>query len=153
MDDSLGVGGVKRIRQLNTPVEQPIEWHRARTQAVVEGLALEQLHGNERLRLILQLDFFDRKNGADVGMIQRRGSARLQQKTVQSILIAGKLRRQKLQRNLAPQIEILRFVDYAHPTAAQLAGDAVMRDGLADHGRIKTGKFILGGMRKAVKPA
>jgi hypothetical protein len=53
----------------------------------------------------------------------------------------------------------LRFVNDPHPAAAELAGDAVMRDGLPDHGwsiRLLDldkcfGKFILGGMRKAVK--
>ncbi len=83
-------------------------------------------------------------------MVQGRGSASFKQKTVQSILIAGSLRRKELQRDASSQIEILCFVNNPHPAAAELAGDAVMRDGLADHDKI-LGKFILGGIRKAVK--
>ena len=69
-------------------------------------------------------------------MIQRRGRARLQQKTVERILIARQLRRQKFQRDFAPQIEIFRLIHHTHPAAAQLAGDAVVRDGLVDHDEV-----------------
>src|SRR5271155_1744750 len=83
-------------------------------------------------------------------MVQRRGGAGLKQKPVQGILIAGELRRQELQRHTASQIEILRFVNNPHPAAAELAGDAVMRDGLANHDKYP-GEFILGGIANAVK--
>ncbi len=66
--------------------------------------------------------------------IQGRGGASLKQKTVQRILIARKLRRQKLQRYPPSQIEVLRLVNDPHPPAAELAGNPVMRDGLADYG-------------------
>ncbi len=107
---------------------------------MVEVLPFEQLHRNERLRVRALARFFDRIDRADVGMIQRRGGARLQQKAVERILIARQLRRQKLQRNFAPQVEIFRFIDHTHPAAAQLAGDAVMRDGLVDHVRLVMNK-------------
>jgi hypothetical protein len=86
---------------------------------------------------------------SSVGKIQCRSGAGFQQKTVQRILIAGKLRGQKLQSDLAPKVKILCFVNDSHPAAAELAGDAVMRDGLPDDGYVR--KFILGGMQKAVK--
>ena len=41
-----------------------------------------------------------------------------QQKAVQRILIARELRRQKFQRNFAPQIEIFSLIDDTHPAAA-----------------------------------
>jgi hypothetical protein len=133
MDDSLGVGGIERIGKLNAPLQETVERDRSKIQAPVQGLAFQQLHGDERLGIPLSLDFFDRINGADVGMVQRRCGPRLQQKTVERILIARKSRRQKLQRNTALQVEILRFINDPHAAAAQLAGNAVMRDGLADH--------------------
>jgi hypothetical protein len=66
-------------------------------------------------------------------MIQRRSRPRFQQKSIQSILIARKLWRQKLQRHLAPEVKVLRLIHYPHPATAQLAGNAVMRDGLSNH--------------------
>jgi hypothetical protein len=44
----------------------------------------------------------------------------------------------------------LRFVNNSHPATAELAGDAVMRDGLADHDKYLR-EFILGGIADAVK--
>ena len=123
-----------------------------RTTCAVEGVAFQQLHRDERLLLaVLVLHLLDRVNSANVGMVQRRSGARLKQKAVECILIPGKLRRQKLQRHPPSQIKVLCLVNNSHPAAAKLAGDAVMRDGLADHGIVKR-KLILGGMRKAVKP-
>ena len=99
--------GIERIRQLDNPIQQAVQRRRAGTEAAVKRLALEQLHRDERLLIpVLKLHLLDRINSADIRMVQRRGRARLQQKTVESILIARKLRRQKLQRNLTPQIKI-----------------------------------------------
>jgi hypothetical protein len=41
--------------------------------------------------------------------------------------------RQKLQRNEPQQAGVLGFINYAHSATAELFGDAVMRDGFADH--------------------
>src|SRR5271155_1183479 len=165
MDDSLGMGGIERIRQLDTPVEQAIEGQTAAAQAAIQRVALQQFHGDKHLALVLvvvgvsnalsNLDPLDRINRADVGVVQGRRGTSLEQKTVQRILIAGELWRQELQRNPASQIEVFCFVDNPHPAAPQLAGNAVMRDGLADHkfvrSKLRVGKFILGGIRRAVK--
>ncbi len=145
MNDSLGMRSVERIRQLDNPIKQAIQRHRAGTEPPVQRLALEQLHRDERLlnavllAHVFKLHLLDRINSADIRMVQRRGSARLQKKTVESILVARKLRRQKLQRHLAPQIQIQRLVHDPHPAAAKLAGNAVMRDGLPNHRNFKRG--------------
>ncbi len=68
-------------------------------------------------------------------MIQGGGGASLQQKTVQSRGLAGKLRRKELESHAASESKILGFVNHAHAATAQTAGNAVMRDGLADHAR------------------
>jgi hypothetical protein len=77
---------------------------------------------------------FNRVNGADVGMIQRRCGASFEHETLKRSGIPGKILRQKLQGHAAAESQVLGFVDNAHPAAAQLAGDFVVRDGLADHG-------------------
>src|SRR6266478_10135028 len=43
--------------------------------------------------------------------------------------------RKKLERDETVETSILGFVDDSHPAATELFDDAVMRDGLADHGR------------------
>ena len=76
-------------------------------------------------------------------MVQRRSGAGLQQKTIQGILIARKLRGKKLESDTPPQIQIFSLVNNSHTTAAELAGNAVMRDGLPDHGWDATGESYL----------
>ena len=133
MDNPLGVRGIERIRQLNPPVQQPIHGHRSCAQPTVQSLALQQFHGDKRPDLVLQFDFFNSVDRANVWMIERRGGSCLQQKAVQGILIAGELRRQKLQSDSPPQIKVFSLVDHSHAAASELADDAVMRDGLTDH--------------------
>jgi hypothetical protein len=48
--------------------------------------------------------------------------------------------RQKLQRDMSVQLEVFGFVNHAHPAATELFQDAVVRNGLADHGRFIYGK-------------
>ena len=100
---------------------------------LIEILPLEQFHRDERLHVRALTCFFDRIDRANIRMVQRRCCTRLQQKAVERILIARQLRRQELERDFAPQREVFRLVHHPHPAAAQLAGDAVVRDGLVDH--------------------
>jgi len=55
--------------------------------------------------------------------------------TPQSSRIRSHALGQELQRDAAMQLEIFSLVDHTHPAAAQLAQDAVVRDGFADHWR------------------
>jgi hypothetical protein len=41
--------------------------------------------------------------------------------------------RQKLQRDVAVQLEVFGFIDHTHPAATELRKDAIVRNGLADH--------------------
>jgi hypothetical protein len=53
---------------------------------------------------------------------------------VRSILLESRATRSKSPLDLPGYDHVLRFVDHAHPAAAQLFGYPVMQDGLADHG-------------------
>src|SRR2546422_103144 len=73
MRDAFGVRGVKTLGNLDGYFEQTIERHRPRHDDVLQGHAIQEFHGDERLVLVLP-NFVDR---ADVGMIQRRSCAGL----------------------------------------------------------------------------
>ena len=119
VDDTFRVRGVERICELDTPLHQAIQRHRPGSQAAVQSLALQQFHGDERLlMLVLKPGFFHRIDRADVGMVQSRRSAGLKQETIQSVLITRELRRKKLQRHPAPQVEVFGAVDNSHSAAA-----------------------------------
>ena len=111
---------------------------------MLECDAIQKLHHDERLAILL-VDFM---NGADVGMVQSRSGLCFTAKAAQDLSIFGHFVGQKLQRNKAIEFGVLGFVYDAHPAAAQLLEDAIVRDGLADHiwpimGDARAGAFIL----------
>jgi hypothetical protein len=71
-------------------------------------------------------------------MIQSRSSPGLQKKPIERRLIASQLRRKKFERHAAAEGQVLGFIDNSHTPATELAGDAVMRDGLSDHDKQTT---------------
>jgi hypothetical protein len=78
--------------------------------------------------------FADLVNGADIGMVQRRGSFGFTLEAAERLRILRYIVRKELQGDETTKIGVLCFVDDAHPTAAEFFDDAVMGDGLADHG-------------------
>src|SRR5579862_2141342 len=104
MNDSFGVRSVESIRELDGDVEQAVRRQRTGEQLLVEVLSLEQFHRDERLLVTVRsLPFLHRVDGANVGMVQSRGRAGFEQKTVERILLARDLRRQEFERDFAAQ--------------------------------------------------
>src|ERR1700758_5611051 len=89
-----------------------------------KSLAFQELHGDERSRLV----FGDLVDGADIGMIQSRGCARLLLETLQSYRVLRQLVWKKLKCDPAAELQILGLVDYSHATATEHFEDAVVRD-------------------------
>ena len=77
--------------------------------------------------------FADVVDGADVGMIQSRGSARFALETLERLGVARQLVGQELQGDKAAEPRVFGLVNHAHPAAAQLLHNAVVRDGLPNH--------------------
>src|SRR5215813_1212509 len=69
----------------------------------------------------------------DVGMIQRCENFGFTLEANHASGIAGKHFGQYLERNLSFQFRIVSAIHFAHATLAELSGNAVMRDRLADH--------------------
>jgi hypothetical protein len=68
-------------------------------------------------------------------MVQSRSGLCFTAKAAQDLSIFGHFVGQKLQRNKAIEFGVLGFEYYAHPAGAQLLDDAIVQDGLADHGK------------------
>src|ERR1019366_6471345 len=90
---------------------------------------VQKLHRDERLA-VLVVNFVD---GADVRMIQCRGGFGFALKAAECLRVFGYLVGQEFERNKATELHICGLIDHAHAAAADLAEDAVVRDGLADH--------------------
>ena len=96
--------------------------------AVLEGLALQQLHGDERAAF----EFADVVNGADVGVIEGGGGASFAAEAFDGLRVLRNFVREKFQRDVAAEARVLGFVDHAHATAAEFFEDVVVGDGSTD---------------------
>jgi len=72
-------------------------------------------------------------NGANVRMIQRRGSLRFPLKSRECPGIFRQFGREKLQRDEAMEARVLGFIDNTHAPAAEFLDDAVVRNGFSLH--------------------
>ena len=77
--------------------------------------------------------FPDLVNGADIGMVQRRGGPRFVAEPFQCLGIPGNILRQKLKCYEAAKLDIFGFVYNPHSAHTQLLNDAIVRNGLSDH--------------------
>src|SRR5579872_6551040 len=94
-----------------------------------ERYSFEKFHHDERLAFMLP----DLMNGADVGMIERGGGARLAPESFERLWVSGYALRQKLQRNKTAELDIFGFINHAHTAAAKFFDDSVVRYGRAEH--------------------
>ena len=130
MNDAFGMGGIERIGNLDGEPQQRVQFHRTPRDQILQGHALEILHGDKRLAILLA----NVVDGADVGMVQRGSGLGLALKAAERRGILGHFIGQKLERDKAMQPRVFRFVNHTHPAAAQLLDNAVVRNGLSDHG-------------------
>jgi hypothetical protein len=91
---------------------------------------VEVLHNDEGLAVV----FANLVNGADVRVIQSRGRPGFTLETFERLRTRGDVLRQKLECYEAAELEVLGLVNHAHAAPAELIDNAVMRNGLADHG-------------------
>ena len=131
VDDPLGVRREKRVGNLDGPGDDFVRLEAPLDHALAERLALEQLHRNEVAAFML-VDVVDRAN---VRVVERGRGLGLSLETCDRLKIAALLLAQELQGDWSFQAQTLGPVDDAHAAAAEFRRDAVVRKGLADHGR------------------
>ncbi len=129
VDDPLVVGGTECVCYLRCPFNGFLDRKWLAGDAMFKRRAFHELHGNKRLAVLL-IDLVD---GADVGVIQRRSSARLSPKAFESVGNLGEIVRKELERDKPAERSVLSLVHNTHPAATQLFDDPVVRDDFADH--------------------
>ena len=129
VDDSLGMGDVEGVSQLDRHFQQVFGSERTAQQTLTDVLPFEQLHHDERT----SLPFSDVEHGADVGVLKPGSGAGFAPKPLERLLVLGVLVGKELQRDRPVQTGILRAVDAPHPPTSDLGDDSVVRDLLADH--------------------
>src|SRR5450759_5371440 len=94
--------------------------------------SIEELHGDERATVLL-VNVVD---GADVGMVQRRGGASFPPQALQRMPVVSQIVGKKLEGDETAETCVLGLVDHTHPAAAEFFEDAVVQDVLFDHERM-----------------
>ena len=92
MHNTLRVGHIERIRNLNPERQQRLHLQRTPANAMLQRHPLQKFHGDEGTPVL----FADVVNGANVGMIQSRCRLRLTLKASQAVRIEGDLFGQEL---------------------------------------------------------
>ena len=96
-----------------------------RDNRAAQRLAVEQLGDHVRLP-VGGADVVDRD---DVGIVERRGGARLLLEAVQPVGVGGEVGRQHLDGDVAVEAVVAGAIDLAHPAGAQQADDLVRSEG------------------------
>src|SRR5580693_3863337 len=128
VDYAFGVCRVECVCNLDSERENHLGFHRTPRNAVLQRQSVKKLHGDERFAVV----FINLVDGADVWMIQSRGSLRLTLKTGECLRVFGYLVGQELEGNKPAELHIFGFINHTHPSAAKLLNDAVVRDSLTD---------------------
>ena len=127
VDDAFGVSGVERVGDVDGDFEKAIEREQAGAEEGFEIRAFEILHDDVG-EAVLRADFVD---GADVGMVERRGGAGFAAETLEGLRIVGGFGRKKFQRDEAAELDVFGFVDDTHASATNAFENAVTGQGSA----------------------
>ena len=115
MDDPRLVGGVERVGDLLRDGQQPRRSERAPRTRSVQRVALDQLqHQGRRVAGV-----FETVDRPDVRMIERREQSCFAFEARQPIGIGRERRRQDLDRDVAPELRVVRAIHLAHPARAR----------------------------------
>ncbi len=122
MHDPLTVGSRQRVSHLHDDLErlgrgQPLPLEPGR-----QRLPLDVLHDDEA-SVTVGADLVD---GADVGMIERGGGARLAQERLAGLVVVQSPRGEQLDRDRAIQVEVVGQIDLAHAADAQTTPDPIV---------------------------
>ncbi len=121
MDHAALVGGGQRLGQIGGEAEEVFGRQALVGDRLAERLAVDQLHGQKTDPVV----FFDRVDGDDVGVIERREHLRLAFESRQPSGTAGLGSRQHLDRDPAVEAGIYAGVDLPHAAGADGADDLV----------------------------
>jgi hypothetical protein len=122
VDDALRMCCIQRIGNLDAQIEHRFDLQRLASYQVPERLSLQQFHRNEGSPIGL-VDFMDR---ADVRVVQGGGSFSFSPETAKRVGIVGEFVGQKLQCDVATELQVFRLIHDTHATAADFAQYAVM---------------------------
>ena len=151
VDDALGMSGAQRVGDLARDVDDLVDRHRATQQSGLQAGTFEQFHGDEGLRPLVA-DFQD---GADVGVVQRRGQPGFALEPPDRIDVLGQVFLDDLDRHGTGKASILRLIDHTHPARAERPDEVEVGQLASDHmalSRVPASRKAETGARTAPDP-
>ncbi len=124
VDDAAPVRRLEGVGDLPRQRHDTRGGHRAVLDEVTHGHALEALHDDEGLPLVLA-EFV---NGADVRVLKRGGEAGLSAESAQPLTRGRRLGMEDLDRDLAPEPGVLGAMHLAHAADPEQAEKAIVRE-------------------------
>ena len=131
VDDALVVRGLERLGNLLRDAQRLDERDRPAAQAIREVFALHQLHHQRAAAA----GFLEAVDAGDVRMAERGQHLRLAVEARHAVLVVREVLGQQLQRDVAVQARVGRAEHLSHAASPELAGDAIVREGLTNHVR------------------
>jgi len=128
VDNVFGVGGVESFSNLHSDVEQTVEFERLSGDEVLEGGAVEELHGDEGAAVF----FADVVDGADIGVVESGGGFGFAAEALEGLAVGGEFFGEKFEGDEAIEAGVLRFVNHTHTATAEAFENAVVGDSSAD---------------------
>src|ERR1700693_346261 len=107
------MSGREGIGDFNANFENGINLDRAAVDAMLQGLAFEQLHDDERSIIV----FADIVNGADIGMVQGGSGASFALKAFEGLRIGGRVFGKEFKGYAVVEAGIFGAIDHAHAAA------------------------------------
>ena len=124
MHDAIGVRDVERVGDLGGEIEHLAQIERPARNRLLQGAAVEPLHHDELLALVLG----DLVNRADVGVIEARCGPRLVQESPAGGFVGRSPGRQELQHDRATEDEVLGEIHDGRRALAELLDHLVVRE-------------------------
>ena len=130
MHDARRVGARQAAGDLLAERHHVPQRHGAALDVLLQRAAFVQRHRDEDTSIA---GLFDVVDGADVRIVERRGSLRLVNEALPGVFITRQAGGQELQRDEALEANVLRLVDDPHRAAAELFENLIVRNSFADH--------------------
>ena len=124
VDDAAPVRRIEGVGHLSRQRDDPRGRHRAVLDQFTHGHALEALHDDEGLALVLA-EFVD---GADVRVLERGGETGLSAEPAQPFARGRGLGMEDLDRDFAPEPGVLGAMHLAHAADPEQAEKAIVRE-------------------------
>lgn len=128
MNDAFRVRSLEAVEDLGGNVEETVERERALFDLFAEGEAVEKLHGDKNMVVVV----VDLINGANIGVVEGGSGAGFTEEAIAHLGIVSNFGRKEFESGETLEAGVFGFIDDAHAALSDALEDAVVGDELTD---------------------